>query len=242
MIAYGFAHTAPDKVLVHLRKLGTPRSAIALVASPAKFEQRKHVVFSDVFTFEAHRKSITDKTICYVCDDPISLSMYNVIPVDYKAAEAFHVDGFNLVEFKSIPASKQQHITRTKFDVVEAAKKVAREQHTFLMNFMSFVYTMPSSTHQTPVRQLVCKWLASTETEKQLQTRVASLSKKIKLTDKQVAKLMDLLSGEVVDLYRKALQMEGDEDDVAMKLKISAYEMRYIRAINSGVEKKEGME
>ena len=240
MIAYGFAHTAPDKVLVHLRNIGTPRSAIALIVGDSNFEQRKHLIFADVQSFEARRRSLLDSgSTCYVCDDPIALSSYNVVPVDYKAAEDFHVDGFTLLDFKAIPTGKAQAIRREPFDIVESAKRHARAQQTFFTTFMTFIYTMPKETHQLPVRQMACKWLASTETERQLANRIATLRKTVTLTEKQTARLFDLLQGDVVDLYRKGLQMEGDEDDVAMKLKISAYEMRYIRAINRGTAKRD---
>lgn len=233
MIVYGFAHTAPDKLLVHLRGLGVPRAQIAMLGHD--FEARKHLIFIDVASFEAGR-DLAEKTncICYVCDDPISLAPFDLIPADYKPAEDFHVDGYTLTEFKNLPVAKQVTGARRKFDMVTVAKKHASSQQTFFTNFMTFIYSMPKESHQLPVRQLACKWLASTETYRQLNNRIDKLRKGVFLTDKQVERLIALLSADVVAIYREGLQMEGDEDDVAMKLKISAYEMRYIRAINRG--------
>jgi hypothetical protein len=233
MIAYGFSHTSPDKVLVHLRNSGTQRSQIAIVGP--EFEARKHLIFLDAQSFDTYRdRADKAKCICYVCDDPISLAPFDLIPVDYKEAEDFHVDGFTLIEFKNIPPAKEVTGKRRKFDVVDHAKKHAASQQTFFTNFMTWCYTMPSETHQLPVRQLACKWLASKETYRQLNNRIAHLRKSVYLTDKQAERLVELLSTETVGIYREALQMEGTEDEVAGKLKISSYEMRYIRAINRG--------
>jgi len=233
MIAYGFAHTTPDKVLVHLRQLGVPRAEIAILGPD--FEARKHLIFVDAASFETYRdQADVADCACYVCDDPISLAPFDLMPVDYKEADRFHVDGFTLIEFKTIPAPKEVTGRRRKFDVVDFAKKHAASQQTFFTNFMTWCYTMPSETHQLPVRQLACKWLASKETYRQLNNRIEKLRKTVYLTDKQAERLVELLSTETVDVYRTALQMDGDEDEVAHKLKISAYEMRYIRAINRG--------
>uniref|UniRef100_A0AB39CEA3 Uncharacterized protein n=1 Tax=Pseudomonas phage HRDY3 TaxID=3236930 RepID=A0AB39CEA3_9VIRU len=233
MIAYGFSHTAPDKVLVHLRQIGVPRAQIAILGPD--YEARKHLIFLDAMSFETYReRADKDQCICYVCDDPISLAPFELIPVDYKEADYFHVDGFTLTEFKSIPPAKQVTGRRRKFDVVDFAKDHAARQQTFFTNFMTFIYSMPSETHQLPVRQLACKWLASTETYRQLNNRIEKLRKTVYLTDKQAERLVELLSTDIVDVYRTALQMDGEEDEVAHKLKISAYEMRYIRAINKG--------
>lgn len=233
MIAYGFAHTAPDKVLVHLRQIGVPRAQIGILGP--SFEARKHLIFIDAVSFGTyHERAAQEGCICYVCDDPISLAPFDILPVDYKAAEDFHVDGYTLLDFKGLPPAKDVTGAPRKFDMVTVAKKHAASQKTFFTNFMTFIYTMPKESHQLPVRQLACKWLASTETYRQLNNRIEKIRKTVYLTDKQVERLIALLSSEVVDLYREGLQMAGDEDDVAMKLKISAYEMRYIRAINRG--------
>ena len=235
MIAYGFAHTAPDQVLVHLRKLGVPRAQIAMLGT--EFESRKHLIFLDTVSFETNRELAKKSgATCYICDDPISLAPYDLIPVDYKVAEDFHVDGFSLTEFKVLPSPKEVTARKQRFNIVDSAKKHASNQQTFFTNFMTFIYSMPKDSHQLPVRRLACKWLASTETPRQLQNRIEKLRKSVYLTDKQVDRLTELLSTDTVDIYRAALQMDGDEDEVAQKLKISAYEMRYIRAINRGAE------
>jgi len=233
MIAYGFAHTSPDKVLVHLRQSGVQRSQIAILGPD--FEARKHLIFVSVVSFETYRERAAKAgCICYVCDDPISLAPHDLIPVDFKEAEDFHVDGFTLIDFKGIPPAKEVTGQRRKFDVVLHAKKHAASQQTFFTNFMTWCYTMPSETHQLPVRQLACKWLASKETYRQLNNRIEKLRRTVYLTDKQAERLVELLSTETVGIYREALQMDGEEDEVAHKFKISAYEMRYIRAINRG--------
>lgn len=238
MRVFAFAHHAPDEVVIKLRK-SIARSEIFIVGEEEIIKRknpRKHYVFMSVLSFHKNRDvlELLD-VVSYVCDDPISLSQYRgFTPADYKSEEFFHADGFSLVPMRSLDNCPDNPVVRERFDIIETASKVAKRQTTFLNQYMTFVYTMPRETHQTPIKEMMCKWMASKETLQQYCKRVEKLRETLHLGEKQVQRLIALVDTDVARLYKQALQTEGDVEEIAKSLKISAYELRYIRAINAG--------
>lgn len=239
MKVFAFAHKAPDEVLLKLCSDGIDRADVCIVGEDeiiGRKNKRSHFIFMSVQSFHRNREIMeVRKEQSYVCDDPISLSQYSFTPADYRAEEFFHVDGFALIPCMRLDKCPDVPIVRTPFDVVKTAKDHAKDQITFLMQFMTFIYQTPSETHQKPIKELVCKWMASKESFRQYCKRLEKLRQTVPLTDKQVKRMTELLSSPTAILYREALQMPGEEDDIAKQLKISAYELRYMRAINKGV-------
>lgn len=239
MRAFAFAHHTPDEIVVKLRKNGIARKDIYIVGEEEIIKRknpRKHYVFMSVVSFYKNRDVLElIGVISYVCDDPISLSQFRGFTLgDYKSEEFFHADGFSLVPMRNLENCPDNPVVREKFDIIETASKIARKQITFLNQFMTFIYSLPYETHQKPVKEMVCKWMASKETLAQYCKRMEKLRQTVHLSEKQMKRLIALLSSETAQLYRDALQLPGDEDDVAKAMKISAFELRYIRAINSG--------
>lgn len=243
MRAFAFAHHAPDEIIIKLRqKYNVERKDIAIVGDEDKISRKskqRHFVFLSVVAFHHNLQRLAELDAqSYVFDDPISLTQYNLTPADFKMEDYFHVDGFSLVPLIRLDRCPDVEIERQQFNVLDHAKKIAKQQKTFLNQFMTFIYSMPSETHQKPIKELVCKWMASKESIGHYCKRIEKLRQTVQLNDKQVKRLTEILSSETTNLYRKALQMPGDEDDVAKELKISAYELRYIRAINKGEKDK----
>ena len=243
MRVFAFAHHAPDEIVIKLRKNGVERADIFLVGEEELVKRknpRKHYVFMSILSFYKNRDTMELlDVVSYVCDDPISLSQYKgLTKADYKTEEFFHVDGFSLVPMRSLDNCPDNPVFREKFDIIETCATIAKQQITFLNQFMTFVYSLPSETHQKPVKELVCRWMASTETVEQYCKRLEKQRESVHLSEKQVKRLVALISSETAQLYRDALQMPGEADVVARSMKISAYELRYIRAINTGPKAK----
>lgn len=238
MKVFAFAHMAPDELLVKLRGEGVERADIQIVGDNDTIGRKNnctHFIFISVKAFQRNRDTMElRKARSYVCDDPISLSQFTFTPADYKAEEYFHLDGFSLTSCVRLDKCPSVPVVRQKFNVIDKATQIAKKQTTFLNQFMTFMYSFPSATHQTPIKELMCAWMASTETLKQYHNRIDRMRLKIPLSEKDARRMEDLMTSPTAVLYRAALQMEGDEDEVAKKLEISAYEMRYIRAINAG--------
>lgn len=238
MRALAFANHAPDELIIKLRGNKIDRKLIQIVGEETRVKRQskcEHFVFLSVAAFHHNVKRLEELEgiCCYVFDDPMALSQYNLTPADFVMEEDFHIDGFSLLPTMNLDAPEIVP-TRTQFNVVEYAKTIAKQQITFLNQFMTFIYSMPSETHQKPIKELVCKWMASKESLGQYCKRITKLRTQLLLTDKQVNRLQELVTSPVAELYRKALQLPGDEDEIARTLKVSAFELRYIRAINRG--------
>lgn len=96
---------------------------------------------------------------------------------------------------------------------------------------MTFIYTLPSKTHQKPVTSAICKWIYSGSSK----TSEALLSdKKLMLSRKQIDALVDILSSPVTDRLKQAFEdlrtgvCETDGQTV-VKNAIQRFEFTYIR-------------
>lgn len=236
MKVFAFAHHAPDEILMKLCESGIDREDIYVVRVDEVIKRknkRGHFIFLTTASFNANREQLESRTAqSYVFDNPLRLAQYNFTPADYRMEEYFHVDGFALIPCVRLDKCPDIAINRKPFDIVATATEIAKQQITFLNQFMTFIYSMPSETHQKPIKELVCKWMASKEPFSKYCKRLEKLRESVHLTEKQVRRLSDLLSSSTAVLYRDALQQPGEEDAVAKAYKISAYEMRYIRSIN----------
>lgn len=235
MKVLAFANHAPDQVLAYLRQLKavTKRSDILFLEGGAELPDKctSKFVFllsaTGLDTYEGRTHTF------FVFDDPIRLSRFTVPVVDIECAKVFHKDGFLLKQDLnfSLPA-KDVKVTKQKFDIVATCSDGVKCQKTFLNQFMTFVYSMPSGSHQKPIKKMVCKWMASKEPLSTFMRRLRSTGGDMPMSEKQYRRMEELLSSEVALIYRQAMQEKGDEDEVAERLQISAYELRYIRAIN----------
>lgn len=212
-----------------------PEELAALIKAPVVYAtdepvDGEHVIVFGVGNFMKFHKN--PDQFYYVIDNPISVMSLNIPKADIRVEESIHIDGITLVKLNKLPAFVPVVPEFRNFNIVDASTVCAKSQITFLNQFMTFIYSMPSETHQTPVKKLVCKWMATTESFGVLQRKLEVLRQTVKMTDKQVKRLYDILDSDTTVKYRHALQQKGEEDDVAKELRVSAYELRYIRAIN----------
>lgn len=240
MRVFGFACHAPDQVVMDLRRREIPRTEIYIVGEDELLKRkskRKHFVFMTVLSFRRNREvlEIMPDIICYVCDNPLALSDFNFCPADYEREEFFHIDGFSLTDINMrLHKCPDVAIARTPFNVIEEAKIEAKDQITFFNQFMTFVYSKPSETHQKPLKEIVCKWMLTKDPFMVCFNKIKST---VALSEKDLARVTVILTSETADLYRKALQLNGPEEEIAKIYKISAYEMRYIREVSKKAAK-----
>lgn len=218
-----------------LRRREIPRNEIYIVGETevlARKNKRKHLVFMTVLSFRRNREvlEVMPGVTCYVCDNPLALSDFNFSPADYEREEFFHIDGFALTDINiRVNKCPDVPIARAPFDVIAEATKEAKDQITFFNQFMTFVYSMPAETHQKPLKEIVCRWML---TKEPFSVCFNKIKKAVALNEKQLARVTVILTSETAELYRRALQLTGAEEDIAKIYKISAYEMRYIREVS----------
>lgn len=243
MKVLAFGNHAPDEIILLLKNAGVPRSAILICSrgdtlpKKNKYEYIFCLSINDLKRQTNLGPSYKDAAF-YVFDDPLRLFRFGLQGADFEPADTIHLDGLVCSKLSTLPPAMEIDLVNMSFvgtvDIVAQATEEVKSQKTFLNQFMTFIYSMPSATHQKPIKEIVCKWMASKENVSKLNKRLDSINSTSPMSQKQRARLNELLSSDVTHLYRSALQEPGDEDDVALKMKVSAYELRYIRAINRG--------
>lgn len=249
MRLFGCVNTAPDLLGLYLIKtFKVSSSDIMFVHSDGTLLQRstkKYYILLGVQAVKGNLDRINSKkyegTTGIVCDNTMELhSIKGIIPLDYKEAIDIHVDAFDLAPIGKKTFNEPDRTVYIQQE--DYTDKIVEKVESFkglLTQFMTFIYTNPSATHQTPLKNLACSWLASAENESELQVKLDTLVREIKLSEPKQKRFMELLTTETALLYKTAiaetLNMDTDSKefyDIITKYEVSAYEVRYIMAIN----------
>lgn len=191
-----------------------------------------HLVFQSVrdFRYALHHlpKHVT-KMVNLVFDSPIAISKFTIPPADFFVPTEIHI--FGLVNKPAdLNFQTVNEIKRTHFCLIEESVKEVKAQATVLNQMMTFIYSLPRSTHQTAVKEAVCQWMLGKYPLNRIEALIARTPEAV-LNTKQLARLRELLSSEVATLYRTALQEGGESSELARKYSVSAYEINYMRAV-----------
>lgn len=244
MIVIGVAFHAPDYIEAVLKKrVGYHHSQIrAFAGKPARV-----LLFTDSITLRNNLPTINSRPfrdcVCILFADVITLYNYtNIIPYDYRLHEDFHLNGFDIIHnpdnqvFKRTSDATVTYERRNfLYEVWEQSQKAVG----ILSRYMTFCYSTPSATHQTPLKNLMCDWICAGGDEADLNARIAALP--ITVSVKQVTRMKSILLTEDATAYKKAVKALAHVEDVQSKefikivntFGVSAYEIRYMRAINS---------
>ncbi len=101
-----------------------------------------------------------------------------------------------------------------------------------LTPLMTFIYTLPKTTHQTQVKEAVVNYLFGSKTDiaKQLE------KKKVTLGAKTMVKLETILNSEPGLAYKKAIEYHKENPEKAIKVlekkfDVKSYELKYLKKI-----------
>lgn len=247
MNVIGVANHTPDKIVVGLRKRGLSVRILHVGGDLPKRNNKDVTLFLTVGDFRRNMELLNTKayanSVGILFASPIMLYRFTgIVPLDYKESADVHLEAFEFIQpdLTSALAREAEPIT---YDChADYADKVLEKVQSFtgiLTPFMTFIYSMPSSTHQKPVKELGCYWLASTESETDLCTRIAEMQAITPLNDKQVKRFTDILTSDNAGVYRTALAATHKFEDLDSRdfittvsdHGVSAYEIRYIRSI-----------
>lgn len=248
-IALGVINHSPDFMLSRLRKRLKLRYAECFtVVDELPEEKAKLLVFLNTFSFRNAIPILNtpkyDKTICVVHGSPMELHNFNTTPFDYALSEDIHLDGFVFTPFNVNALTQNITIKYAKYDFLKEVLDKVQSFTGILTQLMTFVYTMPKSTHQKPIKELACMWLAHNENEAQLDERITKALNYTPLHDKQIKRLKAILISPNAELYKKAIKatmvvkdMDSDEFvRIVSSFKVSAYEIRYIRSVTKNLK------
>jgi hypothetical protein len=237
MQVLAFGNHAPDEVMQLLKNAGFPRSSIHICerrGTLAKRNRYEHLIF---LSYNDLKRQVVgpsyDNATFYVFDDPLRLFKVGLIGADYGRSETLYLDGLTLFKLAELPKPQDVDLQEMEHqaDLLEQALDEVKAQKTFLNQFMTYIYLLPNSTHQKPIKEAVFQWMVTKEPLAKLHKRLDALNNTSPLSEKQRTRLFGIVGSEVTELYRLALRQDGDPDDVAKELMVSSFEIRYIRAI-----------
>jgi hypothetical protein len=191
------------------------------------------VIFLSAKDLKRNLNKLNEKRVYLVFDSAVTLSKYMLHYMDMVIGDRVHLDGFIRKDAAFDLDVPDLEFTNSHFDVILHSVAEVKAQRTLLNQLMTFIYTLPRSSHQKPVKVAICSWLPTRYGLPKLFSRLKALSDS-PLTEKHLERLGVILTSETANIYRQALQEGGDSDLLAEKYQISAYEINYIRAINTG--------
>lgn len=254
---YGIANHTPDQAImwlaedynvdqknVHILPVGQK------LINPKKHKVGKYVFLLRPTDLKNNERLINNPAyadhIFFLFGSPIRLVEFDTIkPLDYAESNELHKAGIKLFttffELKSLTSEETRCPVKTPDRTFLTRVIDSTQQYgSLLQPFLSFIYTLPSATHQLPTKTAICLWVYNNGTDKELEDIVMTLDREITVTTKFRDKLMKILITDEGKKYKEAfaeyrrIKDDGKQpsyDTLATKFQVSAYEMRYIKSI-----------
>lgn len=234
----GVAYTAPDVLMLKLKNLGIARNKIKVCSKNEHIDlvsrNWKFIIFQCMSDLKRNHK-IKFRGIVFVLDSAVVLSKYNIYALDYKPSNILHENGLIRVNNAKLPKTVPDvDLTRNRFNLMESCIEEVTSFVSILGPLMTFIYSLPKSTHQDPIKCCVCGWFTTKGTVKDLEKKIKQLVAS-PISDKQFKRLADICSTEEAILYKKAL-LDKSKTSAALSTEygVSEFELNYIRAISGG--------
>ena len=163
--------------------------------------------------------------------------LIGVVPTDYKQdatrKSMYHLERDflpNILKSKPAPVEKSDRKYLTV--LVEDVRRSG-----FLDKIMTFIYTLPSATHQKPITYLICEWLYNGLDPEDIDKLLNKIQSDIRIVDKLRSKLYEHLTSAVAGRIQDAFVVIKEKreqgqspsiDTLATKHNVASYDLRYI--------------
>lgn len=226
MKVFGCVNHAPDEVAKFIcGTLGLNPTDLHFVQ---KSVNKKRVqLFLDYKIFQRLFRTLPKKSsdmIVVVFGTPFQFASWNMIPLDYRESEEPHLNAFEYIPLDR--KTLRLPFDKLAYKNVNYLNKIIETVAAFdslLHGLMSFIYTM-KSPEQKAAKEAACRYLYRGNNLDSLRRDLASLN------DRQVEKMIGLLSSEVAQRIQRAFADPISIEDRARKHQVSAYELRYIES------------
>jgi hypothetical protein len=260
--AFGLSNHSPDQAMASLVAKGIidDPSEIAVLPSNIRLRENKKPIRSVLFILNVSDflrnlnvlNSVRYENVqVFIFASPLRVrELQNVTALDFDVNPAANGLGFTVRKDMNMPLYKR--VLRG-----EGSEEVSKvnthylgiltdnvKRGSLLNPLMTFIYTLPSSTHQTPIKEAVAHYLYKSLTFKQFEDSLDAL-RNITITKRVRDRLKEILTSEIGENYRKAFKALSSEKDATIKsvcetFHTSDYELKYIQSIAeaSGIIKK----
>lgn len=260
MFAFGLSNHSPDQAMQSMLSKGiiNDPSEVAILPSGSRLKENKkpvrNVIFVlDVADFDRNVTVLNSKKYAdvrlFIFASPLRIKeLSNVVPLDFQTNPAGLGLGFVLRKDFDMKAYRKA----LKNEIETVSKEPAQYLRVLTDNaklgsllnpLMTFIYTLPSSTHQTPVKEAVAQYLYKGYSYRRFEEMLDEL-RDITITKRVRDRLKEILTSEVGENYRAAfkalsevpkdklnLKDKAALEEICTRFKTSGYEMSYIRSI-----------
>ena len=253
---FGIANHSPDRVIEVLGKMGViaKPSAVTILPEGSNLKsapKHKIILMLSVRDLMRNLRAVNGQDFkdhkFVVFDSPMQLGdVTGVLPIDYAPDPQHRAHGYMMMPLKRSSLSVLSKPTK------KTSVPIKRDGEEFVMRLintvtkgsllnplMTFIYTLPSSTHQGPIKKTVAKWLYSGKPISNLFEELDAL-KEIQVTPRIKERFRDLLDTEIgrnfqaaFSDYRKALRVnrEVSVGPICKQNQVDPYEVRYLLSV-----------
>ncbi len=260
MFAFGLSNHSPDQAMQSMLSKGivADPSEVAILPSGSRLKENKKPVRSVIFVlcvsdFDRNVAVFNSKKYAdvrvFIFASPLRIKeLNNVVALDFDSNPAGLGLGFvlrkdfNMVAYRKALKTENENVKKEPAHYLRVLTDNAK-LGSLLNPLMTFIYTLPSATHQTPVKEAVAQYLYKGLTYKRFEEMLDEL-RDITVTKRVRDRLKEILTSEVGENYRsafKALSLVPRDklvikDKAALqaicaKYNTSDYEMSYVRSI-----------
>ncbi len=252
MHCFGITNNSPERAIDFLIECGAIRSSSEVSIVPNgklmldKRPKRKFIFIISMNDFSRNVKVLNGphhkESNVFVFASPLRINeITNCTALDMESDVAHRGIGFKIhrrLNARAFKVGRESMLGESKRVPINYLERLSDSVKcgSLLTPLMTFIYTLPRATHQTPIKQIVAKYLYGL-TSKDTLLRVVSKQ----MNEKQVQRLFSILMTETGESYRsafKALRRDGvNEKNVKAlchKWNVSDYEMRYIISVIGG--------
>lgn len=245
---YGVANHTPDQLIRWLLDIQTveikdilPLRPTYVLKETQRNKLRPYILLMSARDLKRNLELLNtlEDTCVFVFDSALTLWEYEgLMPLDFGESENPQLDGIETYDYFLELSDEGFHVSHNKNNnYLDVALGMINDTESLLRPLMTFIYTMPSSTHQKPVKFMMCLSLYSGISDKKLIRVIDYLDRTVGLPAQKKQKLTSLmLSGEAAK-YKAAFKefrsnkAEQDVDLLCLNRKISSYEFKYIQSI-----------
>lgn len=261
MFCFGVSNHSIDAVIAFLQKhrIVAQPSEIAIVSFGTKLSEKRplknKVVFLTNISDFLRNYRILNKTgegkYVFLFASPLRVREYDcIVPLDFVQSTEYRNMAYRLtgLDARHLHKDALQPVTAIKRNSADYLTKLidSVKSGSLLNPLMTFIYMLPKSSHQTPVKESIamgflCNWNRQKVFD-DIHTKGLQLGKKA------TSLLTDILDSEVAGFYREAFALYNKEKkigtpnlvSISKKFNVSDYEMRYMLHVVDAYDKVNG--
>ena len=254
---FGITNHSPDQALAFLLKKGViaQMSDVAIVPFGTNLKEdskpvRKVLFIVTISDFYRNLKVINSTeykdAILFIFASPLRVSeIVNIIPLDYEDNPSNRGVSFVMKKEMSVTAFSRALKANIEGPVSRLESKYltlvtdTAKRGSLLNPLMTFIYTLPSSSHQTKVKEAVATYLYKGISFARLEAIFDEL-RDVSISQKSRDRIQAILVSDVGDNYRAAfkelrLALKSEKlpslTSICKRHGTSEYEMRYLKAV-----------